>query len=185
MDFRIQKTYRAFHNAFTKLLREKRLEEFTVNELCDRAMLRRTTFYKHFADKNEYYGFYLREVLDGFVAQLPAQVRQCDRLSDYFTAMSVELLRFLHGHRNLVHSCMQSNTVPLLLIGLSDMMTEDALRLLRRSSKNTMSPERMESLAAFYTGGCLNTLWYWLRQSRMPEDAELASSIAALIGGGY
>ena len=58
MDLRIRKTYLALHNAFTELLEEKRFEEFTVNELCDRAMIRRTTFYKHFADKYEYFTFY-------------------------------------------------------------------------------------------------------------------------------
>ena len=48
MDLRIRKTYLALHNAFTQLLEEKRFEDFTVNELCDLAMIRRTTFYKHF-----------------------------------------------------------------------------------------------------------------------------------------
>ena len=52
-DLRIQKTYLALQNAFVALLEEKRFEELTVNELCDRAMIRRTTFYKHFGDKYE------------------------------------------------------------------------------------------------------------------------------------
>ena len=57
LDLRIQKTYQALHNAFTILLEEKNFEEITVNELCDAAMIRRTTFYKHFADKYEYFQF--------------------------------------------------------------------------------------------------------------------------------
>ena len=28
--------------------------------LCDRAMIRRTTFYKHFRDKNDYFAFLYR-----------------------------------------------------------------------------------------------------------------------------
>ena len=57
LDLRIQKTYLSLHNAFTELLEEKKFEEFTVNELCERAMIRRNTFYKHFADKYEYFTF--------------------------------------------------------------------------------------------------------------------------------
>ena len=57
MDLRIKKTYLSLHNAFVELLEEKRFEDLTVNELCDRAMIRRTTFYKHFADKYEYFTF--------------------------------------------------------------------------------------------------------------------------------
>ena len=65
-DLRIQKTYLALQNAFVALLEEKRFEELTVNELCDRAMIRRTTFYKHFGDKYEYFAFYIREMVSTF-----------------------------------------------------------------------------------------------------------------------
>lgn len=57
MDLRIKKTYRALFNAFTELLEEHRFEDLTVAMLCDRAMIRRTTFYKHFRDKNDYFAF--------------------------------------------------------------------------------------------------------------------------------
>ena len=51
LDLRVQKTYTALMTAFFELLEEKNLEKITVNELCRRAMVRRPTFYKHFADK--------------------------------------------------------------------------------------------------------------------------------------
>lgn len=57
MDLRIKKTYRALFDAFTELLEEHRFEDLTVAMLCDRAMIRRTTFYKHFRDKNDYFAF--------------------------------------------------------------------------------------------------------------------------------
>ena len=44
IDLRLQKTYQSLHAAFTELLEEKRFEELTVGELCDRAAIRRTTF---------------------------------------------------------------------------------------------------------------------------------------------
>ena len=71
IDLRVEKTYLLLHNAFTQLLEEKRFEDFTVNELCERAMIRRTTFYKHFADKYEYFTFYIKEVCAAFQDQLP------------------------------------------------------------------------------------------------------------------
>jgi hypothetical protein len=38
MDLQIQKTNMALTNTFFELLEEKRFEDITVNELCDRAM---------------------------------------------------------------------------------------------------------------------------------------------------
>ena len=65
MDLRIKKTYRALFEAFTELLEEHRFEDVTVAMLCDRAMIRRTTFYKHFRDKNDYFAFYIDELMSG------------------------------------------------------------------------------------------------------------------------
>ena len=67
VDLRIKKTYRALFDAFTELLEEHRFEDLTVAMLCDRAMIRRTTFYKHFRDKNDYFAFYI----DGLMSGLP------------------------------------------------------------------------------------------------------------------
>ena len=65
MDLRIKKTYRALFDAFTELLEEHRFEDLTVAMLCDRAMIRRTTFYKHFRDKSDYFAFYIDELMTG------------------------------------------------------------------------------------------------------------------------
>ncbi len=59
MDLRIQKTYRSLLTAFTKLLEKHRYEDVSVAMLCEEAMIRRTTFYKHFADKSEFFSFFV------------------------------------------------------------------------------------------------------------------------------
>ena len=52
LDLRVQKTRAALTSSLYSLLCEKGLNEITVTELCDRAMVRKATFYKHFADKS-------------------------------------------------------------------------------------------------------------------------------------
>ena len=55
LDLRIQKTYQSLIGAFLQLLKEKPFETITVHEICDMAMVRRATFYKHFGDKYEFF----------------------------------------------------------------------------------------------------------------------------------
>ena len=43
---------------------EKPFEEITINDLCNSAMIRRTTFYKHFSDKYDFFRFFLISVMD-------------------------------------------------------------------------------------------------------------------------
>ena len=77
MDLRIKKTYRALFDAFTELLEEYRFEDLTVAMLCDRAMIRRTTFYKHFRDKNDYFAFYIDELCRACRKNSPMRPARC------------------------------------------------------------------------------------------------------------
>ncbi|MGM9538616.1 MAG: TetR/AcrR family transcriptional regulator [Candidatus Onthomonas sp.] len=170
-DLRIEKTYLFLHNAFTSLLEEKRFEEFTVNELCERAMIRRTTFYKHFADKNEYFTFYMKEICASFQDQLPPDI-ETDDVNSYFLYMSRELLRFIGRNEKLVMNIANSNMFPVLLDSLSENIMYDVLRVLRRmNSTKKMGTSQMEGFAAFYSGGLLNTLRLWLKRG-IPIDEE-------------
>ena len=76
VDLRIERTYRSLMQAFTELLEEGTYDGITVAALCDRAMIRRTTFYKHFADKDEFFTFFLKSVRD----ELKELKRQLDSL---------------------------------------------------------------------------------------------------------
>lgn len=77
MDLRIKKTYRALFDAFTELLEEHRFEDLTVAMLCDRAMIRRTTFYKHFRDKNDYFAFLSMSSCPACRKNSPMRPAQC------------------------------------------------------------------------------------------------------------
>ena len=62
-DLRVLKTKQALRNSFIDLIREKTFESITVNELCDQAMVRRATFYKHYADKYDFVIDYIWNIL--------------------------------------------------------------------------------------------------------------------------
>ena len=51
IDLRIIKTKKNIYDAFISLMSEKTFEEIKVSEICDRALINRSTFYSHFDDK--------------------------------------------------------------------------------------------------------------------------------------
>lgn len=178
MDLRIRKTYLSLHNAFTALLEEKRFDEITVNELCDRAMIRRTTFYKHFADKYEYFTFYLKETVQTFQDQLAPDV-ESHEVNAYLLHMSRELVRFLRSHNKLVINVRESSMFPVLLSILLDEISADSIQVLQRADReNEMNKEKRECLAAFYAGGMLNTL-FQLHKKNPEIDEELFIEVAS------
>ncbi len=50
-DLRIIRTKYNLKESLQKLLQDNKLEEITVLNICDYAMIHRATFYKHYEDK--------------------------------------------------------------------------------------------------------------------------------------
>ena len=74
MDKRVMKTRRAIHEAMTKLLTVKPIEEITVTELAEKAEINRKTFY------NYYNSVYMvpEEMEDQIVARFEETLRKID-----------------------------------------------------------------------------------------------------------
>lgn len=176
-DLRIQKTYLGLHNAFTALLEEKKFEDFTVNELCDRAMIRRTTFYKHFADKYEYFSFYMKEIVATFQDQLPPDVMGGEA-GAYLLHMGRELVRFIKQHDKLVQNVKNSSMFPMLLSILLDQISDDTTMVLRRANQGKMEKSQMEGIAVFYAGGLLNTIYHCLKNDRPIDEEQIVGILS-------
>lgn len=181
LDFRIEKTYMGLHNAFTELLEEKHFENITVNELCERAMIRRTTFYKHFADKYEYFVFYCKEICDSFHSQLPPDLA-ADNIKSYFLQTCRFLLRFFSAHQQLVNNIRESDLFPTLLHFLSEQIADDLLLAMRQGLCNTDSDAvSLESIAAFYSGGFLYMLLHWSKKKYTLDENLFLNTLSQFI----
>jgi len=180
MDLRIRKTYLALHNAFIALLEEKRFEDITVGELCDRAMIRRTTFYKHFADKYEYFTFHVRELVATFQDRLAPDVSDGE-VADYLLHMSREMVRFMKQHEKLVQNIKNSTVFPVLLSILLDQISFDVAQVLCRANNLGMEKAKAEGIAAFYAGGLTNALFQYLKRDEPVNEEQFIGIISEFI----
>ena len=183
MDLRIQKTYFALRQAFVALLEEKRFEDITVGELCDRAMIRRTTFYKHFADKYEYFTFYIREMVQVFHRQMDTDVKDGE-IGAYLLYMSRESLRFLRQHEALVRNVRSSSVFPMLLSILLEQISADTAAVMRRAGGSAADRQLLEGKAAFFAGGVTNTLFYCMNQDTPVDEEQFVGIVSKFIPAG-
>ena len=181
LDFRIEKTYMSLHNAFTTLIEERHFEDFTVNDLCERAMIRRTTFYKHFADKFDYFSFYLTEICETFQDQLAPDIDSND-VNQYFLHMCRALLQFVSRHQKIVNSVMNSNMFPMLFDMLAEQIRNDLLSAYRRAYKDQKQDAALfECQASFYAGGVLNSLREWMKKYKCIDEEEFIRIISKML----
>ena len=171
VDLRVQKTYALIHRAFTELMEERGFEGFTVGELCEKAMIRRATFYKHFTDKYQYFSFYMHEIFQGFRTRLTPGMEICDA-NGYVLFLCRELIRFVREHDRFVRKAMEAAVAPTTLTILLDLLHQDILQALRNDpGSRGMTDSRMQDQALFFTGGVLSLLFRYL-QSNAPIDED-------------
>jgi AcrR family transcriptional regulator len=61
LDLRVRRTYKFLWDALVGLMSERGFGSITVTDICERAMVHRTTFYKHYEDK---YGLLFHGIQD-------------------------------------------------------------------------------------------------------------------------
>ena len=177
LDLRIQKTHTALINAFLQLLQTKRFENITINELCELAMVRRATFYKHFADKYEFFTFFVQWIQREFRNRIVSQEQDGTGVSPYIDIIRFAL-DFLDENETLVHSVMESNAFLLLLDLISEQIILDVKERLQADQNSgkelLLSPELM---AFSYTGALLNILRWWTGHKDQMSKEEIVAQI--------
>ena len=185
LDLRIQKTHKALIQAFLKLLEEKRFENITVNEICDLAMVRRATFYKHFGDKYEFFTFMVQYIQQEFQNRTAKAIHD-DNSIDPYVAIVQNTLDFLDTNETLVCSVMESNVYPILLIIVSEQIVRDVKQMFRddesRGAELLLSPDLM---AQAYTGALINIARWWVKHKDRASKEDIIMQITKLISHLY
>ena len=64
-DLRVVKTKRLLYDTLIDLMKEMPFEEIKVSDICNRALINRSTFYSHYTDKydlfKKYVSYFFRE----------------------------------------------------------------------------------------------------------------------------
>ena len=180
VDLRIQKTYHLLHHAFTELMEDRGFEDFTVGELCDRAMIRRATFYKHFPDKYAYFTFYMKEIFGTFHARLTPGMEAGD-VNDYALLMCRELIRFVGRHQRFIQKAMEASVAPTTLTILLELLHSEIHHALRNADRPGLTDAQLESQAYFFTGGVLSLLFRHLYSNTPIDEEEFISTVSAFL----
>lgn len=184
MDLRIKKTYRALFDAFTELLEEHRFEDLTVAMLCDRAMIRRTTFYKHFRDKNAYFAFYIDELMTG-LPQNRTDAADAEPLDDV-QALRHEVfddaMNMILAHEQLMDNILASSMSGMLTNVICDRIARSVReRVMNVLAEDALAPVSLETTSEFVAGGIIRLFTIWWESGhdleRRPEIADVVDAL--------
>ncbi len=136
-DRRIQKTEALLREALGALVREKSYEEIVVKEILNRANVGRSTFYTHFADKDELLLSCIHDILR--LAQPGGWGRATAKPQERFVWFSLPILEHIERHRQTGQATMEPRgrraVHEHLQHAIAELIEVEVRTALRRSSR--------------------------------------------------
>jgi AcrR family transcriptional regulator len=178
-DRRIRRTRKLLWEALLTLLEEHSLEEISVTDICEEALLNRTTFYKHFENKYELFVYGMKYDQEPFEKKLlrAATSEEGERLS-------AQILETLASHRHYYK---------LLLVGKEEKNLSTLLRhqiaeqieakLVQDQNEGHRFSTPLSIIAQFYAGAILALATWWLENEIPISAEELARHLSRLSRG--
>jgi AcrR family transcriptional regulator len=171
-DRRVRRTRRQLRDALVSMILERGWDEVSVQDVCARADVGRSTFYVHFADKEEllFSGFEeLHATLDGIRGSAAGGFEFAQALLEH-ARENLRLYRALIGRKSGQQMMLRFRDVVLRLV--------DA-----ELAGLPLDAERRVLAARYIAGGFLEMLTSWLDRPARVEPASLAAEFRRLTSG--
>ncbi len=180
-DLRVRKTKKALAKAFISLLEEKHFESITVNELCERATIRRATFYKHYTDKFHFLACFTRSLRDQFDVNFWDSDKP-DTTAEYYVEYVKRAIYYIDKSEGIINNVLNSDLFPTMMTIITEQNCRDTLEKLKGSVEAGMKLNcSVETAAAMLAGGVSTTIYVWLLTGKKKDPETLANEIGAMI----
>ena len=171
-DLRVLRTHTLLLQALSDLLQEKPFDEIRVKDLCQRAMVHRSTFYAHFEDKRHLLTFGMQAFLDDLTDGMPcsdnpAPFRQAiEKVFQYFLARRQEYARLFLDPRN-------AEAKEIFREEFARVLTEQTLH---HPAFTACTREEIVVLCQFFAGRLLSLITWWLKPGTQRSVEEVAEA---------
>lgn len=183
-DLRTTRTYKLLKEALLQLLSKESFDNIKVNDICNLAMVHRTTFYSHFSDKYELLDYAIKdienELLSGF------SISDYNSLKDFYTGLIMNILKYIGSNKAFYRSMMNNNYSAGIITILHDSAITHISEIIEKEKKNgNKISVPVNVLSEFYSGAVTSIIMWWLRTNSDISEKELCNYIISLIFDGH
>lgn len=174
LDLRIQKTYMALSNTFMEMMLEKGFDSITVNELCERSLVGRGTFYKHFADKYEFLSFVIREQYRSFLKEISCSVNN-GSFEERINVLLNTSLSFIEQSPAVIAALQHGQGNSIIEKAISDVVVPDFAKQIKEMQANGYDlPFDAVPMAELAVTIASQTIMWWVKnRETVPKEVFL------------
>jgi Transcriptional regulator len=186
LDLRIRRTHKLLSDSLISLLSEKSFEDIRISDICDKAMIHRTTFYKHFEDKYQLLDFLLRRFIHNF-EEKSLQYTDTNNQRQYYTNLFKLLLEHMSENRKMYSIGLLNNGSAMKL--LQKIVLQCVKSKLENDEANGVKfIVPINFIAEFYSPALVYSAGEWLEEEMVvpiEQMVEYCDTIASVLQKGH
>ncbi len=179
-DLRIVKTKKILYESLLLLLKEYTFEEIKVSDICNKALINRSTFYSHFNDKYELLSAFLTDMQNILFIELN-QNTEFSTPKQYYMKMIELLLNHIDERKNIYKSILINNKNSILIDMFYDALDKDILKHLSNASLPYKNKIPDQIISKFYSSAVTNVCIEWLKDGDKYSKKEIIEYLKTLI----
>ncbi len=177
-DLRIIKTKNLIYNTLIELMKDKTFEEIKVSDICNKALINRSTFYSHYEDKYDLLVDFINNLKDEFITELNKNNSNLNA-KEYYIELIKIFLNHIEERKEMYTSIMINNRNSIMMDILLDVVNNDLLKKMSNDEFETSIP--YDIIAKFYLGGVINIGVEWLKDNKKYSKDDIIKYISELI----
>jgi len=179
-DLRVIKTKKILFDTLLKLMKQKNFEKIKISDICEEALINRSTFYAHYEDKYELLIALFEEQKISLLEKL-----EDNENTNFSKKYLMDLLNILINHiddnREIYTAILSNNRNGILIDFLIDVIERDVSNKLKENDEIKSSNLPLDIIVKFYSGGLINIGISLLTHKEKYNREQLLSYINELI----
>ena len=178
-DLRVIKTQKVLYETLIKLLKTKSFEEIKVSDICNEALINRSTFYAHYNDKYEL----LVDYIDNLKTKLIEALNKNENIAnskEYYLDLIRLLLDHIDEEKEIYQAILINNRNSVMVDILLDVVTKDLKMRLQEDNISTGGIPS-EIVSRFYLGAVVCLGIEWLNNSSKYTKEDIINYLEKLI----
>lgn len=178
IDLRIIKTKASLYNALVNLMAKKTFEEIKVSEICEEAIINRSTFYTHFEDKYDLFNSFVNDMKDKIRNELNVNENILNGKEYYIKILEI-LLKHVEENKIMYTTMIINNRNSIVTDILYETIKEDEIDKI--SKLNSSSKISAKFIYSFYSGAIYHVVLEWIKSGCKENPEELVENISKLL----
>lgn len=177
IDLRVVKTKKNLYQSLLLIMKDKPFEEIKVSDICEKALVNRSTFYNHFEDKYELLYSLIQDLKESLTNDLN-QNENLDNTKNYYMKMIELFLDHVDENIKIYSAIIRNNKNSIVIDMISDTIETDIKSKLTNTLITTIPSD---FISKFYIGAIINVGLEYLRNPKKYSKKDVLKYLNELL----